>query len=354
MTFLYLSRLFNICGVAILEHLLERSPFKPEAILLPSPNAYQFPEDSESIATERKKYLREAAFYGCDPIKFFGSCRLLAQKHNIQAIELPTIKDTSAFDLIRSIGPDLIVIGGGWPELIPERILTIPRKGAINAHPSLLPLFRGTDVHRWQIYHGVRTSGLSVHWVDQTFDTGNLLAQETVVVDPSETPQSLIRKIAEISGPVVENVLNRIHDSQDCRLPGIPQSSSGNQPMLCRNWPWNNLNFLKLDFNQSAEALDRFIRACTQESWKYNGPWFSVDENVYIARKASSSDIAHADPPGTILQKDRSGLYIACQQGVLIIHVIQPSSQEELEKGDNRNPALLMDEIVVGIHSTAS
>ena len=71
-----------------------------------------------------------------------------------------------------------IFISGGWPELINKKIFNIPKYSAINIHPSNLPDFRGGDVHRWQIYKESKFTGISIHNVNENFDSGSIILKK--------------------------------------------------------------------------------------------------------------------------------------------------------------------------------
>ena len=94
---------------------------------------------------------------------------------------------------------DLIVLGGGWPELLPLNIIEAPLIGSINTHPSLLPDFRGTDIVRWQVFNNVKKTGVTIHYMDERFDTGQIIGQVEMDVEDIETPQLITTKLAKMS-----------------------------------------------------------------------------------------------------------------------------------------------------------
>lgn len=97
--------------------------------------------------------------------------------------------------------PDLIVLAGFLVVIPPEMIEKYPRR-IINIHPSLIPSFCGTGyyglkVHEAALARGVKVSGATVHFVDSGTDTGPILLQKAVEVQPEDTPQTLQRRIME-------------------------------------------------------------------------------------------------------------------------------------------------------------
>ena len=85
--------------------------------------------------------------------------------------------DDDDFKLIEQIKPDLI-ISVNWRRLVPKRIFQLPKFGMINIHPSLLPKYRGMSPINWAVINGETESGVTVHFVDETADTGDIVLQK--------------------------------------------------------------------------------------------------------------------------------------------------------------------------------
>jgi len=340
MRFLYVSRLFNRVGHAVLKHLVEKTAFHPDSILLAPPGRYQFSDDPVTISRERRKYLQEISFYHADNIKFFGSCSTLAREHGIPMLDLRSLKDEQAFQRLKCGQFDFILIGGGWPELIPKRIIGLPKLGILNMHPSLLPEFRGTDVHRWQVLEGIRASGITIHYIDESFDTGDILAQKKVALSETDFPQRLADKVALCAGPVVHALLRKLRDTFPNSLTGITQNSRNTGVQTYGKWKWRDIPFLQLDFSRSALDCYRMVLACTQESYQYNGPWFFLKDRPFIVRAASYTTDLHQLEAGTVNHQKPGSLQIACKTGFLVPQKIQPTSMEELRNGHHEEPAM--------------
>ena len=72
-------------------------------------------------------------------------------------------------------------------DIIPPRVFNVPRLGSICYHPSLLPRYRGSTAINWAVINGEAQTGLTIFWVDQGIDTGDIILQKTVEIGPSET-----------------------------------------------------------------------------------------------------------------------------------------------------------------------
>ena len=131
-----------------------------------------------------------------------------AEKHGIEAVvrskkEYPSVEEM--FDdivgLLRARGVDYVVLAG-YLSMIPENFVRAFPDRILNIHPSLIPSFcgkgnYGLNVHRAAIEYGVKISGLTVHFVDEHYDSGAIILQRAVEVRDDDTPESLQARILE-------------------------------------------------------------------------------------------------------------------------------------------------------------
>lgn len=105
-------------------------------------------------------------------------------------------------DLLRQHGVDLVALAG-YMRKIPAPVVAAFRNRMLNIHPALLPAFGGKGlygmrVHRAVLEYGVRWTGATVHFVDEEYDTGPIVLQDVVPVEPDDTPESLAARVLEI------------------------------------------------------------------------------------------------------------------------------------------------------------
>ena len=326
MRFVFLSRQKNRSGYFILEYLLRHSEHKPECVILPPHEGrrtyLQPPRATDRSATVDGTRVEHAA----NEHGFTASIDQLADEHGVPVHHVGNINSGDGLRLLQSYAPELIVIGGGWPQLLKHSVISLPPLGVINTHPSLLPEFRGTDVHRWQVLQGVRSSGSSIHYVDEDFDTGGILGQSRIDVSPADTPQELATKAALVAGPLMAEVLASIEAVAPRRVAGPGQGHPGGERYFSR-WRWDDPDFLRLDWTKPAMFLQRFVLASTQESYLYNGPHFRFRDRRYILRRATLARIESALVPGSIVALDGDGPVVACGTGALVLTELQPASE---------------------------
>jgi methionyl-tRNA formyltransferase len=210
--------------------------------------------------------------------------------------------------------------------------------GAINTHPSILPAFRGTDVHRWQILAGVETSGVTIHYVDMRFDTGPILSQREFAVPHRATPQTLADLAGAVAAGVMPDVLRRIRAAEPGLAEAKAQSPDHARVSYRSKWPWESDEFLHLDWSKPAWAIERLVLASTQESYKYNGPFFRVREQKFIVRDARASDGRSPGRCGEVVSVDRMNVVVRCGElgECVALREIQPGTDEGWPRSPHR------------------
>lgn len=145
-------------------------------------------------------------------LKFAAEANLLTTVVNYKDHSDIEAFSLAIFDSLRNVGTNLVVMGGFL------RRLTIPddfENRVINIHPSLIPAFcgqgfYGTRVHRGVIDYGCKISGCTVHFVDDQYDHGPIIAQAAVPVLEQDTPDSLAARVFEIECQLYPQVINSI------------------------------------------------------------------------------------------------------------------------------------------------
>jgi len=121
--------------------------------------------------------------------------------HQPEKIRAPEVQE-----LLQGLAPDCIVIIA-YGQIIPARLLPIPKLGWINLHASLLPKYRGAAPINWAIVNGETRTGLTTMRIDAGMDTGDMLVQREIAIGPKETAPELAARMAEIGAPLISETL---------------------------------------------------------------------------------------------------------------------------------------------------
>ena len=211
--------------------------------------------------------------------------RLQASAVKSAALELgaPIYEPTRLRAFAREIADvrcDLIVLAS-YGRVLPAELLDLPRLGALNVHPSLLPKYRGATPIQSAIANGEEETGVSIMLMDAGLDTGDLVLQERVAIEPDETYGELHDRLARFGAELLTRALDL---AQRGELPHRPQSGEATltHPIAKQD--------LVLDLNAPAQRIVDRIRAFSPQP---AGRAMLFDEMVKILR-------AHVGPDGTL------------------------------------------------------
>ncbi len=133
----------------------------------------------------------------------------LAVGRGARVLQPERIKSEDAERELRELRPDAVVIIA-YGQIIPAKLLTIPRLGWINLHASLLPKYRGAAPIQWAIASGETRTGLTTMRIDAGMDTGDLLLQRGMEMGPDETAPALSARMAEEGAPLMAETLRQL------------------------------------------------------------------------------------------------------------------------------------------------
>lgn len=131
--------------------------------------------------------------------------------------------------------------------------LNTTKTGYINCHPSLLPMYRGANPYFHIINNGEKTSGVTLHFADENFDTGEIIAQKGFLVSEKETIGTLFNRTSFMISDMLLNVLNLYNDTGKISSKPQPEGEYKKAPKI--------QNDIKIDLNNGVVAAERLIRA---------------------------------------------------------------------------------------------
>lgn len=248
----------------------------------------------------------------------------LALEHNIPVYQPENFKSDEAKQALASLNADIMVVVA-YGLLLPKAVLDTPKLGCINVHGSILPRWRGAAPIQRSIWAGDAETGVTIMQMDVGLDTGDMLKIAKLPIDASDTSSSMYDKLAELGPQALVDCLSDIAQGtavavkQDNALANYAQKLSKEEA--------------KIDWTLSAQAIERCVRA-------FN-PWpmshFSVAENqikVWQSR-VETGNSTHA--PGTIIQADKTGIYVATGEGILVLESLQIPGKKALPVQDILN-----------------
>src|SRR6266404_568603 len=210
-----------------------------------------------------------------------------------------------AQDLLQRLAPDCIVIIA-YGQIIPARLLSIPKLGWINLHASLLPKYRGAAPIHWAIANGETASGLTTMRIDAGMDTGDILLQERIEIAPDQTAPELAKNISEIGAPLMAETLRGIASG---KLSPRPQkhAEATYAPLLKKEDG-------RIDWNRPAQEIYNRLRGF--DPWP--GAYTSFrGQTCHLWADPFSLRTLTGGPPGTVFTENGQ-ILIACGHATLL------------------------------------
>ncbi len=230
------------------------------------------------------------------------------KSYNLPEIEARGVNTGKFKKALLKLNPDIILIGS-WGERVSKEIYDIPKIATINAHPSLLPKYRGPNPYYWVIRNQEQTTGVSFHLVDSDYDTGAILAQEEIKIYPSDTGKTLKERTVLTARGVVCELLKDL--SEDIIIP-LTQAEE-------KSTYYSHPSGYELDFSKSAEENYAVIRSI----YPWDEAYFYHDITCLSALPLGSEVIENTTKytePGTItgLNIDNKTVDILCGEGKVL------------------------------------
>lgn len=188
--------------------------------------------------------------------------------------KIPTIKFDGKIDekLIASYSPD-IIFSVYYRKILPQRIIDLAPLGAINLHPSLLPLNRGPNPTLFNVLRGDKYAGVSLHYIDSGMDTGDVIAQDSMLIE-SRTGFELNRDIMNLGVELFEDTFDEIMSKQN------KIHKQDNSIATCNIKFNDSMRFI--DWCKTAEQIICQVRAFAQPYDMAMSKLYNSDHCVYF------------------------------------------------------------------------
>ncbi|AVF75885.1 methionyl-tRNA formyltransferase [Vibrio alginolyticus] len=248
----------------------------------------------------------------------------LALEHNIPVYQPESFKSDEAKQELADLNADLMVVVA-YGMLLPQAVLDTPKLGCINVHGSILPRWRGAAPIQRSIWAGDAETGVTIMQMDIGLDTGDMLKIATLPIEATDTSASMYEKLAELGPEALIDCLvdiaagKAVPVKQDDELANYAKKLSKEEARI--NW------------NDDAAHIERCVRA-------FN-PWpmshFEAAENSIKVWQSRVAEQTSDKPAGTIVQADKTGIYVATGNGVLVLEQLQVPGKKAMSVQDILN-----------------
>lgn len=240
----------------------------------------------------------------------------------VPVFEPERLIDMSFLHELRTLQADLFVVVAF--RILPVSVLSIPPKGAVNLHASLLPKYRGAAPIQWAIINGETETGVTTFFIERRVDTGNILLQRTVPIGSDETAGELHDRLAGVGAVLLKETVDLIAADQAHPIPQRGEPSAA--PKLSKTDG-------ELDWTRPAVAIHNRIRGLNPYPMaftRWNG------RTIRVIRSRLRPDITIGDvPAGEVVAMDQDReIIVQTGGGCLALVTVQPEGRNRMIAGE--------------------
>ena len=237
-----------------------------------------------------------------------------ALSHGIEVFTPNKIREE--YEYVLNKKPD-IIITAAYGQIVPKQMLIYPDYGCINVHGSLLPKYRGASPIQTAIMNGDTKTGITLMYMEEGLDTGNIIHAKEIDIDPSDTYGTLSEKLSILGRDLLVKTLPVIFEGENFDIPQNDDEATHTVKIKREDE--------RLDFNKTALELHNFVRALNPTPLAnilVNGEEWKVLETT-VGNKTQ-------EKPGTIVVVNKDSFEVACSDATLVIKKIKPSGKKEM------------------------
>lgn len=240
-----------------------------------------------------------------------------ALSHNINVYQPVTLKDGCAFEVLKKLSPDVIIVVA-YGKILPKDILDLPKYSCVNVHASLLPKYRGSAPIHWSIINGERETGVTTMCMDIGIDTGDMLLKKSVAIGENETTGELHDRLAACGAELIVETLTRLENG-DCPREKQDDSLSCYSPMITKQLG-------NIDWNKSAREINCLVRGLNPSPsafTKIKGKTLKIHSCNIVSSSGKAGEIISVNP-----------FIVACGENAVEITELQLEGKKRMKAQD--------------------
>ncbi|MDT0594790.1 methionyl-tRNA formyltransferase [Glaciecola petra] len=241
-----------------------------------------------------------------------SAVKKLAIANNLPIFQPPSLKDQQVQAELADLAPDIMVVVA-YGLILPKAILDIPSKACINVHGSILPKWRGAAPIQRSIWAGDEKTGVSIMHMDEGLDTGDVIHIASIPIENDDTSASLYQKLAHLGPKTLVHCLQNWHSFGRQKQ---EDSKATYAKKLSKQEAYLNWQMPAQQLQRNVRAFDPWPVAWFEYKGKAFKVWQARDETIEAGQQSRMT-------PGEIIKFDKTGLFIATIENVLVIDKLQ-------------------------------
>jgi len=253
-----------------------------------------------------------------------SSVKTTALQLDIPVLQPESLKEDSFLETLRQWNVPVFVVVAF--RMLPRCVWEIPSCGCFNLHASLLPQYRGAAPINHVLINGEQETGVTTFLIDDHMDTGAILLQEPVPVDPGDNAGSLHDKLMLAGGPLVAKTIDGLCDGS---LKATPQPLVSKGDL--KTAPKISRDTCRIDWQHDPVMIANLIRGLSPYPAAFST--LKTEDSVQDVKifSARAEWATHSDAPGNIVTDNKKTMKVACKNGYVHILEIQAPGKKRLE-----------------------
>ncbi|MEC0243538.1 methionyl-tRNA formyltransferase [Paenibacillus dokdonensis] len=246
----------------------------------------------------------------------------VALEQGIPVLQPQRMRSPEAVAELAAYKPDLIVTAA-YGQILPKGVLELPANGCVNVHGSLLPQYRGGAPIQRCIINGETETGITLMYMAEGLDTGDMIAQVKIQIDEEDTSGTLFEKLSIAGAALLKEQMPRLANGR-LKAEVQDEQKASYAPNLKREDE-------KIDWNASTRDIYNQIRGLVP----FSGAFTLWNDEVFKAWASRKTDKASKEAdPGTVLQLTDQGIEVKTGDASLWLTRIQPSGKKQMEAAE--------------------
>lgn len=252
----------------------------------------------------------------------FSPIKQMAEAHRLPLLQPEKINSPDFLNCLKAWEPDVIAVTA-FGKILPKDILDLPIQGCVNVHGSLLPRYRGAAPIQWALINGDTETGITTMLMDKGMDTGAILLQQAVKIEPEDTLEELSERLSRIGGALLIETLRRLEEKT---ITPCPQDNTEATFAFLLKKEDGIINWA-----HSAKDLVNRIRGLSP----WPGSYTFLHEERLLIWKASIAEgevefLDREQKPGLIVKVGKKDFRVSTGKGIVKVTEIQPVNKKRM------------------------
>ena len=245
----------------------------------------------------------------------------VAIAHDIPVFQPENFREDETVEQLRALQPDVVAVVA-YGRILPQRVLDIVPNGFINIHASILPQYRGSAPYQWAVLDGLEETGVSAQFMVRQMDAGDVVGVSRTPIGPDETAGELLDRLAILGADLLSATLTKFENKEL-----VPVRQDESKVTLA---PMLDKTMCPIDFSKTARQVHNHVRGLN--------PWpvatARIGETQFKIYSVVVVDGTANVPAGTVLGLTKTGLQIACGEGIVEIRTLQAEGGKRMAAPD--------------------